>query len=257
MNMSKAINYSEFRGFLKANNLSEACQYYDSLYDALILYMPISLGLAKEMANIIIKNEELFKDNMNNVIQEQINNGSVMPSYQPKKSDIPQNMCAFGELNLPANLMLKKSIYDFFHWSKICLELPLQIINAIMDSTNRVEESKVTMAQIKKQMEKDSRLAPLLVILKRMEDDVEFKYIRAFDNSAKHIRLVSTEVPTIQFGIGKEPPLRFSIGEFSHRDFSSGRVDALIKIDECAAFVSEITYLILLEIQRMISSEIL
>jgi hypothetical protein len=81
-----------------------------------------------------------------------------------------------------------------------------------------------------------------------MRGNEDYKYIQAFDNCAKHIELVSTEVPAIKFSFGGNSSPRFTIGAFSHKSHSFEKEDALDKIDKTADFVSKITFRILVEI---------
>ena len=124
--MNKTINYKDFQKALVENNLPEACQYLESVWDVYTTYMQIPFSIAKKIAEKIIQVEAEYIDNMNNEMYKQLAEGNLKTSYKFKISDMPRNICNFEGLDIPAAMMFKKSVCDFFHCAKICMELPLQ-----------------------------------------------------------------------------------------------------------------------------------
>lgn len=75
------------------------------------------------------------------------------------------------------------------HVVNTMVDVFLQIINSSL-LQNRFPESKVKISKIKKELEKHKGMSEILSKLKSLENSDEFKYIRAFDNTLKHRRLI-------------------------------------------------------------------
>lgn len=247
-----AINYNDFQKTLKENNLSEVCQYLESLWDTYVSYMPISFNIANKMAEIIFQGEKEFFANMENEFIKQSNGDSLVVSYRPKISDFPQNICNVEGVEIDAEVMFRKSVYDFFHWARICIELSYQFINVASLGSDRIDIERLNEKNLKEKLKQKSECQNLLNMINEAIDNPEYKYIQAFDNCAKHIRLIHSEVRGIQITFGMKPPPKFTISAFSHKGHSYEELDTLEKIDRAESFVREFIYQLLLEIYNII-----
>lgn len=249
--MNKKINYKDFQEVLVKNNSPEACQYLESLWDAYTAYMPISFCMAEKMAEKIVQGETEFIENMN----KQLANGSPVAQYRPKISDLPRNICNFQGLEIPAEMLFKKSVYDFFHWARMCLELPLQLINAVFGGVDKSSpEDTRLQCKVKELLKNETRFEELLDMMNRATENDEYKYTCAFDNCMKHIKLVPIKVRTIQISFGSQPSPKFSILAFSHKGHSFDTVNALDKVNGVEEFIRVTIYEMLLETLNVLAS---
>ena len=249
-----SINLNNFREALLANKSPEAVRYLESLWDVYTAYMPISYALAEKSAEKILQGEKEFIDNMNDVMDRQFANGSSMACYTPAISDFQKNICTFEGVEMPTEIMLKKSIYEFIHWASICFDLITQLINAALLGRDSIDiESLQIIPKVTQKIQRKCGCCGLFAIMESIRYNQEYLYIRAFDNCVKHIQLVESRVPAVQINIGfEEPPARFTIKAFSHKRASYNEVDALDKIRKIYEYVRKTIYKILLEIQNII-----
>lgn len=255
--MNEIINYKDFQKVLEKNNSPEACQYLESLWDAYTAYMPISFRIAEKMAEMIVQGEVEFADKMNDEINKQLAHGSSSAHYRPKISDLPRNICNFEGLDIPSEMLFRKSIYDFFHWSRMCLELPLQLINAAFGGDNKESPESVRLYKVKELLKSEVKFQKLLGMINSATGSDEYKYTCDFDNCMKHIKLVPIKVIAVQMSFGSQPPPltpKFAIEAFSHNNHSYDKVNALEKIDKVEEFVRVTIYQIFLEIQNIIAA---
>jgi len=233
------LNYYDFQELLKNNNHLKACEPLESLWDALTSYMPISFELAKKAAGIIEQGEKDFFININNKINEQRIEGSAILVYQPTLEDMPKNICNFDGLKISAELFFTKSIYDFIHWARLCVELMCQLINAIIPIDNRLDTKNVDVAQIKNTLKSFAEYHDLLYLLKSATGRSIYKYICDFDNCIKHRKLVDCKTRSIQFSCGSELSPKFVISKCPDKGIAHGELDALKKIDEVSEFIQK------------------
>ena len=136
------------------------------------------------------------------------------------------------------------------------MELPLQLTNAILapDKKAGVNDRDI-LVKIIRQIKNEPRFCKLLKMMNAAGKNDEYKYIQAFDNCAKHIRLVPIKIIEVQLSFGQQPPSKFTIEAFVHDRKSYKEVNALEKIDKAEEFVRTTIYQMLLEIQNIISAK--
>lgn len=91
-----------------------------------------------------------------------------------------------------AQLISEAETISCAHILNTMVDVLLQIINRSL-LKNIFHESKVTMKNIKKELKKDKYMSRILTKLIGLEQSQEYEYIRAFDNTIKHRRLLDTD----------------------------------------------------------------
>ena len=90
---------------------------------------------------------------------------------------------------------VSKGVWDFYHYSHICLEMMAQIINIIaFDQKTQLEEEKVNFKDLYKSL--PDGYSSIKSFLLRIQQDEHYKYIKAVDNYTKHISTLGVSLKT-------------------------------------------------------------
>lgn len=256
--MNEKIHYKDFKNLLKESRLSESYPYLESFWDAYTYYMPLSCYLAKKMAEKIIQGEtDYFKIIENEATTDYSKDGSVIKRYKLKTCDYPKNTCEIEGFEIPAEILFKKSAYDFIHWARVCFELLTQLINSSLLKGENVDVEDYSIKQkVSSKLNEKKEYQKLHEMMLEIRDDNIYNYICDFDNCMKHVRLISSNVNTVQISFSKQPTPKFVFEEFSHNKNSHCKVDALKKIEEIEGFMSTSVYQLLLKVKNIIEVEL-
>ena len=171
-----------------------------------------------------------------------------------------QTDLSIGGYEINDTAFLKKTALDFFHYARISMDLVFQIINfSLLGDQSIPLGEKDNITQIITKLNTRNELGELKELLNKNKKSSMFKYLQAFDNYTKHIKIILIVIEnSIVFGDINN----FYINEFNYpyKDKKNNKIvnvlyqkeDALNKIKQINTYVLETVSNILDEVYKQI-----
>ena len=239
-----SFNYKNFEKKLAENKVYNAWQYIYSLRET-ITYMEISFEILKEVY-------QYRKSILSSIKKEKFNELSSSGKFALTVNDLNKTELDIGGYKLNDIIFLRKTTIEFFHYSRICMDTILQIINAALlgDEAFSNYDTKL-LSNLLKKLKSFSEFSKLLEILETSKNDERFQYLMAFDNYIKHIRTVSITVKnSIIIGNIDE----FEINSFYYKDKFYDKKNALDIAQDICNYTTSTIDTLLNEISQQVSN---
>ena len=137
---------------------------------------------------------------------------------------------------------LRKTVYEFFHYARISIDLLAQITNAALFGDEKVSsDEKNLIGELTKKLQKVSEFSAIysfFVSLKTERNNKAslYSYLTAFDNHLKHINTIGVEIKNSVF-FGAD--CSFKLNSFIYNNYEFPEVDAVSKIVDIQKFAQD------------------
>lgn len=241
-----AFDLKSFQKDLAHNKVYNAWQYVESLCE-ILTYMTASYELIEKVYHhrvTSLKNKE----------QEILNKAVTTGKATVYESDLHCTDLYIADLEIDDILYLKKTTMEFFHYSRISIDILFQIINAALFGDESIDDAnRHLISKVNQKLDGVSCFANLKNKLNTIKSNDTFKYLQAFDNYNKHIKTILVSINN-SFMIGNNS--EFIIKAFSYSDkngtYTYDDEDALTKIQEVKQYVELLIDDILFEVQQQL-----
>ncbi|MGE7694968.1 hypothetical protein ACQKNC_12745 [Lysinibacillus sp. NPDC094177] len=221
------IDFTQLEKKLAKQKVYDAWQYVKSLHETLG-YMTVSYNLINKVYE---HRKNVLETTKNEIFQNVLEKGNA-PITQAELNSTNLDIAGY---QIDDVAFLGKTTIEFFHYARVSMDVLFQIVNAgllgdkAIDITDRRLLSKVL-----NKMDNIQYFTNLKLQLSQINDDNEFKYIRAFDNYIKHIKTILVTVKN-SFLIGNLD--EFYINEFYYDNRLYEKQNALVKVKEIYDYV--------------------
>lgn len=241
-----AFDLKEFQKDLAHNKVYNAWQYVESLCE-ILTYMTASYELIDKVYShrvTTLKNKE------QEIMKKAVTTGKASVT----ENDFHCTDLSIAGLEIDDILYLKKTTIEFFHYSRMSIDILFQIINAALFGDDGFDDSvRNLITAVNRKLDGIACFSNLKSKLDDIKTNDTFKYLQAFDNYSKHIKTILVSIKN-SFIIGNN--CEFTIKAFSYSDWNGtynyGDEDALMKIQEVKNYVEILVDDILSEIQQQI-----
>lgn len=233
-----AINLIELKRKLAEHKVYNAWQYVESLQETM-RYMNISFEMLKcvyEHRVITLKSME------QEMLHKAINTGQAAYG-ETEKNCTNLNI---GGFVIDDIVFLKKTTMEFFHYGRISMDVLFQILNAALlgDEAYQVDD-KGLLKKLLTKLKSKTEFSNLLKLTDNNKENDNYKYLTAFDNYVKHIKIIPITVKN-SFLLGNEAI--FMLDNFCYCGIDYPSENAINKIKKLNDYVLNTVEYILEEI---------
>lgn len=237
-----SIDISVLQRALAKHKVYNAWQYVESLQETLG-YMSVSYNMLTKVHDHRIASLAALQQN---IIQQAHETGEGKCT----SNDLNCTNLIIGGYEIDDVVFMRKTALEFFHYSRISMDILFQIVNAALlgDEAYSVED-KGLLRKLLNKLTTKPEFATLLQLMDTNKNDPRYQYLMAFDNYIKHIKTVLITVKN-SILIGNADVFQFNA--FSYGDVSYPAENALDKIKEIHDYVISTINAILSEILAQI-----
>lgn len=181
------IDFQQLEKRLAEQKVYDAWQYVKSLYETLD-YLTISYNLLNK---IYEHRKTVLESTKNEIFQNAKEKGKASIT----QDELNRTNLDIAGYQIDDVAFLRKTTIEFFHYSRVSMDVLFQIINAglLGDKAFPVTDKRLLINVLNK-IDKIQDFANLKQQLSQINLDNEYDYLRAFDNYIKHIKTVLINV---------------------------------------------------------------
>lgn len=237
-----SIDISVLQRALAKHKVYNAWQYVESLQETLG-YMSVSYNMLTKVHDHRIASLAALQQN---IIQQAHETGEGKCT----SNDLNCTNLIIGGYEIDDVVFMRKTALEFFHYSRISMDILFQIVNAALlgDEAYSVEDKGLLRKLLNKLATKPN-FSTLLQLMNTNNNDQQYQYLMAFDNYIKHIKTVLITVKN-SILIGNDDV--FKLNAFSYGNVNYPAENALDKIKEIHDYVISTINAILSEILAQI-----
>ena len=216
------INLKEIEGLLAEHKVYDAWQFVESLSETLT-YVDVSVALLERV--YINRKESLRK------VEEKIDNELLQSgvSYLTQ-DDLDSTNIEIAGLTVDDFLFLRKTIFEFFHYTRLSIDILIQIINtALLGDRAFAISDKNLICNVLKELSSEACFSDLINLLSGIKNDDRYNYLQAFDNYIKHNRTIPVSLKN-SFMRGDEN--EFLIKSFIYNGVTYPSTDVLHQVQQ-------------------------
>lgn len=231
-------NLKESEVFLAENKVYDSWPYLKSLSEV-ISYMQISSATIK---SVYKKRGSDIKESEKKIINRLYTNGEVAITV----NDLPQTVLDIAGVKISDSIYLKKAVIEFFHYSRVCIDLLFQVLNTTLLRENSFDnEDNLLIQNVTKKLQENQEFSNINCYITDNKYNEKYNYIREFDNYTKHNKNIPVIIEN-SFLCGENE--EFKLAGF--KEYPAENV--LSKVQELEEYVLSVVDNILTEVKRCI-----
>jgi len=237
-----SFDYNLLERKLAEKKVYDAWQYVKSLQETLT-YMAASYEL---LVKVYEHRKKIISETEKVIYETAMEKGSA--SFG--ENELNKTNLDIAGYSIDDSIFLRKTALEFFHYSRISMDVLFQIINAALlgDESYPVTDRQL-LYDVSSKLKSKSDFKTLLQLLNSNKQDDRFKYLMAFDNHVKHIKTILITIKN-SFMIGEHDEFVIN-GFYNNGVFYKDEV-AIDKIKEINNYVLTTTEEILKEVLKQV-----
>lgn len=232
------INLKEIEKLLAQHKVYDAWQFVKSLSETLT-YMDVSVAL---LQRVYTNRKESLRKVEEKIDKEISQSGK---SYLTQ-DDLDSTNIEIAGLTVDDFLFLRKTIFEFFHYTRLSMDILIQIINtALLGDRAFAISDKNLIGKVLKELSSEDCFSDLINLLSETKNDQRYNYLQAFDNYIKHNRTIPV---TLKNSFMRGDENEFLIKSFIYNDVTYPSTDALHQVQQIREYAIQTIENILKEI---------
>ena len=180
-----SIDYKKLQISLAEHNVYNAWQYVSSLCETME-YLSISFNLIQKVYNHRTAELETIEEE---ILRSDISNPGT-PSVLTTEHIKRTNLDIVG-YEIQDGVFLRKTMIEFIHYARVCMDLLLQIANAALLGDEAIDiEDRALAKKVFQELAADTHFTNLKSMFDGILNDLEYQYLVACDNYLKHIKTI-------------------------------------------------------------------
>lgn len=236
------INLKEIEGLLAEHKVYDAWQFVESLNETLT-YVNVSVDL---LERVYINRKQSIRK-----VEEKIHNQLLKSgvSYLTQ-DDLDATNIEIAGLKVDDFLFLRKTIFEFFHYTRLSIDIIIQIINTALLGDRAFEISdKKLISNVSKELSSKTCFSNLTNLLSGIKNDDRYKYLQAFDNHIKHNRTIPV---SLKNSFMKGDKNEFLIKSFTYKGVTYQSTDVLHQVKQIRDYAVQTIENMLKEVCRQL-----